>query len=341
MIKKNRFIINKDSVDLRLDKFLVKNLPEFSRSLIQQNIKEGLVLVNNKKTLPHYSLRENDIIEIEIKKIKNQIAENEIDLTPDKTIPLDVIFENEDFLIINKQSGLVVHPAKANPDKTLVNALLAYLPKIYKVGEDPIRPGIVHRLDKDVSGLLVVAKTQTSFDHLKRQFKNRLVKKEYLALVYGRPSREEGVITFDIIRSKRKPTLMAAVPSQTGLPARALSSRPTSPVSELAGGQASRWQAGRSAITHFEIVKKFVNYSLLKLTIKTGRTHQIRVHLKAFGYPIVGDQLYKIKKYKEKIKLPGVFLHAATLGFYDLKDNWQEFHSPLPGELENVLKNLK
>ncbi|MFH0819458.1 MAG: RluA family pseudouridine synthase [bacterium] len=309
---KNKFIVKKNKANERVDKFIVKKLPQFSRSTIQKNIKDGLILVNGQKVSPHYFLKENDLIEIEIKKIEKEIEEKKIDLKADKLIPFKIIFENEDFLVVDKPAGLVVHPSKSSPEGTLANALLAYCPKIEKVGEDLLRPGLVHRLDKDVSGLLVVAKNQKIFSHLKEQFSVRMVKKEYLALVYGKLSRDEGTIDFDIVRSKKKRTLMAAIPQKTG----------------------------RAALTQYEVIKKFVNYSFLKLTIKTGRTHQIRVHLKAIGHPLVGDQFYKIKKYKEKIKLNRVFLHATTLGFFDSAKKWQEFHSPLPKELEEILENL-
>lgn len=333
---KNKFTVEKEEANERLDKFIVKKLPRFSRSAIQKNIKDGIILVNGQKVSPHYFLKENDLIEIEDKKIEKELAEKKIELKADKTILLKIISENEDFLIIDKPAGLVVHPSKSSPTGTLVNALLAYCPQIKEVGEDPSRPGIVHRLDKDVSGLLVIAKNQKFFSHLKEQFSKRLVKKEYLALAYGRLSRDEGTIDFDIVRSKRKPTRMAAMPQKTGSSDEPMDSRLTSPASELVGGR-----AGRAALTLFEVVKKFVNYSLLKLTIKTGRTHQIRVHLKAIGHPIVGDKFYFIKRYKEKIKLNRVFLHAATLGFCDLAGIWREFQTPLPEDLKKVLRDLK
>lgn len=310
---KEKIIVQKNKKGERLDKFLVKKFPQFSRSLIQKNIKNNLILVNNKKASPHYALKENDEIEVKIQKIEKEISSKEINLTADKNIPLEIVFENKDFLIVNKSAGLVVHPSSTASIGTLTNALLAHYPLIARVGEDLLRPGIVHRLDKEVSGLLVIAKNQTAFDHLKKQFIERQIKKEYLALVCGQIHQNEGEINFGIKRSKKNPNLMAAVPVKTG----------------------------RRAITYFEVVKKFVNYTLLKLTLKTGRTHQIRVHLKALGHPVVGDQLYKIKKYKEKIKLDRLFLHAETLGFFDLAGQWQEFHSPLPEELEEILKNLK
>lgn len=313
LIMKNKFIVEKNEADERLDKFIVKKLPQFSRSAIQKNIKNGSTLVNGQKFSPHYFLKENDLIEIEIKKIEKEMEEKKIDLRADKSISFKIIFENKDFLIIDKPAGLVVHPSKSSPEGTLANALLAYCPQIKKVGEDPLRPGLVHRLDKDVSGLLVVAKNQKTFFNLKEQFSARMVKKEYLALVYGKLSRDEGTIDFDIVRSKRRRTLMAAIPQKTG----------------------------RTALTQYEVIKKFINYSFLKLTIKTGRTHQIRVHLKSIGHPLVGDQFYRIKKYKEKIKLNRVFLHASRLGFYDPGGKWREFEAPLPKELEEVFKNIK
>lgn len=226
----------------------------------------------------------------------------------DASIPVRVIAEDKNFLVIDKPAGLLVHPIPKHCEGTLVNALLARAPEIAKVGENPLRPGIVHRLDKDVSGAMVVAKTQEMFIHLKKQFAGRLIKKEYLAWVYGAPSKPTGEITFSL--GKTKKGLMAARPR---------------------GGE------GKEALTQYEVIKTIdKRFALLKLRILTGRTHQIRAHLKAIGHPVVGDPLYTIKRIK-KTAAPQLMLHAATLGFTDLNGQWREFNSPPPKEFDNLM----
>lgn len=232
------------------------------------------------------------------------------------------IKENKEFLVINKPAGLLVHGAGHIKEKTLADQLLKDYPGLAKVGEDPERPAIVHRLDKLVSGLMVIPKTQASFDNLKEQFQARKIGKEYTALVYGQIETDEGEIDFPIKRSSRG-FKMAAIPKTI--------KKETNP-------------DGRQAITEFRVIKKFINYALLKVKIKTGRTHQIRVHLLAFGHPIAGDDLYSTKKTREKNKklnLGRIFLVATKLGFKDLDGVGQEFEIGLPKELEEVLEKVK
>ncbi len=307
----------------RLDKFLAQRLPDFSRAWIQKLIKDGLVLVNQKKVSPHYFLKQGDKLKIELKK------PDPIDLSPKKG-KLDIIFEDENFLVINKPAGLVVHPSLSCKKDTLINLLLAHCPEIRKVGdshlaglETPIlRPGIVHRLDKDVSGLMVIAKTQKAFEHLKNQFKNREIKKEYLALVHGKVKKSQGIITFPIIRSKRKGFKMIITKA--------------SPRASVPGKI-------KTAETLFEVIKYFPKHTLLKVQTKTGRTHQIRCHLNAIGHSIVGEKIYKPRKLTAKLNLSEhldrLFLHACLLGFYDLEGKWQEFKKELPEELNYYLKD--
>lgn len=312
------FTISSQSSKIRLDKFLAQQLPGFSRSWIQKLITEGMVLVNQKKVASHYLLKENDKIKIRLKKPEP------IDLSP-KNGKLDIVFEDENFLVINKPAGLVVHPSLAHKKDTLINLLLAYYPKLKNIGENKLRPGIVHRLDKDVSGLMVIAKTQEAFEHLKNQFKNHQVKKEYLTLVHGKVKKLQGTITFSIGRSKKKGFKMIVRPKQKS----------------------------RLAETYYEVISEFapyffskgagpvegLHYTLLKVQIKTGRTHQIRVHLNAIGYPIVGEKIYKPRKLKTK-NLGRLFLYACTLGFWNLDDKWREFKISLPIELKQLLKKL-
>jgi len=228
---------------------------------------------------------------------------------------LDIIYENDDFLIINKPSGLIVHPTTFKETNTLVHFLINYYPQIKNIGDDKdLRPGIVHRLDKNVSGLMVIAKTQEAFDHLKEQFKERKVKKEYYALVYGEVKEKKGIIDLSIGFSKRKSKIKMTVFSQN---------------------------KSKSAITEYEVLKKFPNFTLLKVKIKTGRTHQIRAHLNFIGHPILGDKIYRNKGLERKIKkinLDRIFLHSFMLCFYDLKNKWVEFEKEMPEELNEIIK---
>lgn len=301
----------------RLDKFLVEQLPDLSRAKIQRLIEDGLVEVNGKRASKHFFLKQGDIVKYRARGSKLVARGSKLVAKIMRPGPAvgwpEIIKETDDYVVINKPAGLLVHPTDAGEENTLAAWLVKKYPKIKKVGEDPLRPGIVHRLDKDVSGLLIVARNQEAFEHLKNQFRGRKVKKEYTALVYGKIEKDEGEIDFSIARSKIK-GLFSAKPKK---------------------------EEGRLAQTSFEVIKRYINYTLVKLSPSTGRTHQLRVHLKALGHSIVGDQLYKIKKLKEKIKPGRIFLEANYLGFYDLAGEWVEFRLELDSELHEVLKNLK
>lgn len=298
----------------RLDKFIVANIDEFSRSRIQKFILNGLILVNEKKVSAHHFLKNNDIVSVDIMKSIKQKNKTKsvIGMEVEKIKEPIIITDAPDYLVIEKLAGLVVHHGEA-PKKqpALTDWLIKKYPKIKKVGEDPERPGIVHRLDKDVSGLMVIAKSHKMFLHLKIQFQNRRILKEYLALVHGKIARDEGKIEFPLIRSKLTGRMAVA----------------------------SKKEEGRDSLTEFSVIRRFVNYTYLKVVIRTGRTHQIRAHLKAYGHPIVGDKLYYNKNNKPaKIKRP--FLHSARLGFSDLSGQWLEFNAKLPIELEKFLQNI-
>ena len=245
----------------------------------------------------------------------------------------EIVAETDDYLVINKPAGVAVHGGGNLKEPTLADWLIARYPKIKKVGDDPARPGLVHRLDKDVSGLMVIAKTSASFEDLKNQFKDREVNKEYVALVHGRIAKDEGTIDFPITRSQAG-YKMAALPAG----AEALLTR-RSPQGRDQGNIAG-WFKSRAALTHFSVLQRFVNYTLLRVSIKTGRTHQIRVHFFAYGYPLVGDDLYRNKKSKlrnQKLKLGRVFLVADRLSFRDRAGKTQEFSALLPAALQAVL----
>lgn len=301
----SNFKIDSDQSGQRLDQFLVSQFTDISRSFIQKSIKQGKVLVNEKQKTPHYKLKLGDKISISFEKPAPLTVE------PEDPGSFDIIYEDESFVVINKRAGQVVHPTDSHRQGTLVNALIAKYPEIKNVGEDTLRPGIVQRLDREVSGLMVVARTQKAFDHLKSQFKNRKVLKEYTALVHGAPPEHHGIINLPISRSKTKSGKMAA---QTGN------------------------IEAKKAETEYEIIKKYSHYTLLKITPKTGRTHQIRVHLNAIGCPIVGDTLYKPRKMK-LVDLGRIFLHSSRLEFSDYEDNRKKFTLELPQRLQDFLQN--
>lgn len=245
----------------------------------------------------------------------------------------EIIYEDSDCLVINKPAGLAVHGGGNITEATLADLLIEKYPEIKTVGDDPMRPGIVHRLDKEVSGLMVIAKNQASFENLKKQFKKREINKEYIALVYGKVEHEEGTINFPIKRASTGHK-MAAMPIQ----AIDLLSRKT-PTSRDQGNIAGSFKA-REALTTFKIIKRFVNYTLLEVKIKTGRTHQIRVHFFAYGHPLVGDPLYNTTKTRiknNKLNLGRVFLMACHLSFKDLKGIKQDFKLDLSEDLKKFL----
>lgn len=233
-----------------------------------------------------------------------------------------VIFENENYLVINKPAGLLVHGAEHIKETNLADQLLEKYPALAKIGDDPSRPGLMHRLDKLASGLMVIAKTQDSYDSLKKQFQQRTIEKYYTALVYGKVARDEGEIDFPVARSA-KGHKMAALPKTF---------------------RGEKTGDGRLAITEFTVIKRYINYTLLKLKIITGRTHQIRVHMAAYGNPLVGDDLYgtpKTKLKNRKLDLGRIFLVASELAFTDLQGETQRFTTPLPPELEHLLTTIK
>jgi len=241
----------------------------------------------------------------------------------------EIIYEDEDCLVINKPAGIAVHGGGNITDPTLSDWLLTHYPEIKNVGDDPIRPGIVHRLDMDVSGLMVIAKNNESFENLKQQFKERKIIKEYSALVHGKVAKDGDLIDFPIKRSKDG-NRMAALPKNT----EELLTR-KNPKSRDKGNIGGFFKA-RQALTEFTVLKRFVNYTFLKVKIKTGRTHQIRVHFFAYGHPLAGDDLYYTKKTAEKNKklsLGRVFLVADRLSFLANNGERKDFSLGLPEEL--------
>lgn len=305
--------MNKQSVTLtfqeeeakRLDKFLAEQIPQVSRVVIQNMIANGEVKVNDVIiTKASAKVVNGDIVEAFVAEL--------VEVLPKKqNIKLDLIYEDQDVLVINKPAGLVVHPGAGNPEDTLVNALLYYLPEIAEVG-DSNRPGIVHRLDKDTSGVLIVAKNNSAYEYLVKQFKNRKVNKTYLALVEGTPPTPTGRIETRIGRDERNRQKMAV----------------------------SYGKAGRKADTEYFTVKNFDEFTLLEVSPLSGRTHQIRVHLAFLGNPVVGDQIYGRRK--KSLDVKRFFLHAHKIALrLPNQSETVEFVAPLPEDLEVVLEGLE
>ncbi|MFH1744611.1 MAG: RluA family pseudouridine synthase [bacterium] len=304
----------------RIDKFLHKTLVSISRSQLQKLIKDEYILVNDKNVSTHYVLKEDDTIAI--KKTTNMPEIKKISEKKRKQPPLTIIDETNEYIIINKPAGVIVHGAPGIKEKTLVDTLLQKYPSLSKIGEDPQRPAIVHRLDKDASGLMVIPKTQDSFDNLKKQFQKRTINKKYIVLVYGEILKEADEIRFPIRRSSAG-YKMAALPKTVKM---------------------EKNKEGKIAISEFKIIKKFINYTLIEVKIKTGRTHQVRVHMSAYGHPLVGDNLYGTQKTKEankKLNMTRIFLVADELGFTDLQGIKRNYKIDLPEELKGLMKKIK
>jgi len=285
----------------RLDVFITENYSGLSRARARKLIDAGCVTVNGQPVKPGYRLDKGDTVNL-------SMSEQGPSGLAAQKIPLNILYEDEDLIIVDKPAGLTVHPGPGHPDGTLVNALLGYCPDIS--GGDMARPGIVHRLDKDTSGLIIVARNPASHQYLADQFKNREVSKTYIALVRGRLSPEEGFIEAPIGRDRSHRKRMAI----------------------------STQKSGRSALTGYRVIRYYDNYTLLEVKPETGRTHQIRVHLAAIGHPIFGDETYGAGS----PLLPRQFLHAARLVFRLPSTGEQaEFNSPLPLDLERMLHNIR
>ncbi|MDO8532062.1 MAG: RluA family pseudouridine synthase [Dehalococcoidia bacterium] len=283
----------------RLDRFLAAQCPDLSRSRVQQLIEAGHVTVNGRPVKAAHKLKPGDDVSMSVPPPAPVLG-----LSPED-IPLTVVYEDADLLVVDKPAGLTVHPAPGHPSGTLVNALLARVPDLGGVGGE-LRPGIVHRLDKDTSGLIVVAKHERALRHLQAQFKERQVRKVYLALVHRRVQPPEGVIDAPIGRDPRNRKRMAVVPD------------------------------GRAALTRYRVLRYLPDYTLLEAAPATGRTHQIRVHLAHIGHPLAGDPLYG-----GTTKLVArQFLHAHRLTFRLPSGEERTFISPLPDDLERVLREV-
>ena len=286
---------------LRIDKFLSNEIKEFTRSQIQMMIEEGLVLVNDKVIKSNYKLKINDEITVSIK-------EPELTDIEPQDIPLDVVYEDSDIIVINKPSGMVVHPALGNYKDTLVNALLFHCKDLSGIN-GKIRAGIVHRIDKDTSGLLVACKNDLAHKNLSEQFMEHKVNKIYYCLVNGVIPHNIGVIDAPIGRDPQSRQQMAVV------------------------------ENGKDARTHFKVLERFEKNTLVEVKLETGRTHQIRVHMKYIGYPLVGDPVYGVRKV---VGENGQFLHAKKLEFYHPRTNeFISFETELPDDFTQLIKELR
>jgi 23S rRNA pseudouridine1911/1915/1917 synthase len=296
------FQTDEASIDLRVDKYLNKKFEDKSRSYMQGLIEEGLVKVNGKEVKSNYKVKAGDRISVNIPEPV------ELDVKAED-IKLDVIYEDSDVIVVNKPQGMVVHPAVGNYSGTLVNALLSHCSDLSGIN-GVMRPGIVHRIDKDTSGVLVVAKNDNAHSKLSEQLKDHSMTRVYIALVEGRIKNDSGTVDAPLGRHPVDRLRYAVV------------------------------KEGKRAVTHYEVIERYSNTTLVQCKLETGRTHQIRVHMAYIGHPLVGDPVYGVKK--QKFKLEGQLLHAKILGFYHpTTGEYMEFESPLPEHFNKVLLSLK
>lgn len=299
-MEKYSFKVELSDIKKRLDLFLALKIPkETSRTHIQKLIGEGHVFVNGKPEKNNYRLRENDLIEIDFAEAPSMSAAAE-------NIPIKIVYEDDDIIIVDKPVGMVTHPGAGNPSGTLVNAILYYTKNLSN--KETVRPGIVHRLDKETSGLMVIAKNDTAHRKIAKQFKKRSVVRKYVAIVKGEVEQDNGIIEAPIGRHPRARKKMAV-----------------------------RFSDSKEAITKYAVVKRYNGFTLLELTPETGRTHQLRIHMAHIGHPIIGDISYGVE-----MGFPRQALHASALGFDHPKTGeYVEFKSPIPKDMKNFLLSLR
>jgi len=320
LFEHHRIKVDAGQQALRIDKFLFDRLPNASRNKIQGAIKLGFVLVNNQQIKPNYKIRPNDEIIISLPE-----PPRDTEVIPED-IPLDIIFEDDHLLVVNKSAGMVVHPAYQNWSGTLVNALAYHFHQLPEMPDNEGRPGLVHRIDKDTSGLLVIAKTEFAMNGLAKQFFDHSIERTYWALVWGEPKEKKGTINVHIGRSPKDRKLTIAFPEG---------------------------DFGRHAITHYEVINELRYVSLIKCNLETGRTHQIRAHMKYIGHPLFGDTAYggdkilkgtQFSKYKSFVDncfkiMPRQALHAKSIGFiHPATKERIFFDSEIPSDFKEVLE---
>jgi len=297
------WIVDPESAKTRIDKYITEGLDDdVSRSQVQLWIADGHVLVNDSPVKANYKVSQGDRISLAIP------APSVVEIVPED-IPLDIAFEDRDVIVVNKPRGMVVHPAPGHISGTLVNALMHHCKDLSGINGE-LRPGIVHRIDKDTTGLIMAAKNDKAHASLAAQLKEHSVNRRYLALVHGNISHDQGTIDAPIGRDPQDRKMYTVTDRNS-----------------------------KHAVTHFTVVERFGDYSLLELKLETGRTHQIRVHMKYIGHPLVGDPVYGKSK---GIKLNGQALHAAVLGFvHPATGKYLEFSAPMPDDMEELLTILK
>lgn len=295
--------VEDSSVGERIDKYLVEHLGDYTRSFIQKLIQENHILVNGKSTKPNYKLRQKDQIEVKVPKPKDVM------ITPEE-IPLDCLYEDDDLMIVNKEQGMVVHPAQGHYKGTLVNALLHASKDNLSTIKGDLRPGIVHRIDKDTSGILMVAKNDKAHEKLAFMLKEHQIVRKYHAIVFGNFKEEKGIINAPIGRHSVNRKKRAVTDKNA-----------------------------RNALTSYQVIQQFKGFSHVEVTLGTGRTHQIRVHMNHIGHPVLGDPLYGPKK--QPYRLNGQALHAKTVGFdHPTTGEYMLFDSPLPPYFSQLIDKL-
>ena len=297
-----KYIVKQEEQGKRLDMYVTNKNSEITRTAIQRMIEQGYILVNGKKQKVAYKIFDGDVVTVE------KVEAKSIELKAQE-IPIEIIYEDKDIIVVNKPKGMVVHPANGNPDGTLVNAIMAICKDSLSGIGGEIRPGIVHRLDKDTSGLLIVAKNDKAHVKMSEQIKNHEVKKTYIALVRGVVIENEATIDMPIGRSTSDRKKMSVI------------------------------KTGKNAVTHIKVLKRYDKYTLLEINIETGRTHQIRVHLSYIGYPIIGDYIYS--NGKNEFGVIGQCLHAKSLEFkHPITGEQMKLDAPIPDYFEKILEKL-
>lgn len=297
------FIIEPEDSGERIDAFLGRAIDNVSRSYIQKLIKEGRVAVDGQVTTKKNVRLEEDM------ELSVEVPEPELLKVEPEDIPIEIVYEDESLMIVNKPQGMVVHPAPGNYSGTLVNALMFHANHLSSIN-GVIRPGIVHRIDKDTSGILMIAKNNKAHNSLAAQLKEKTTKRVYFAIVHGRMSQESGTVEAPIARHPKDRLRMAVV------------------------------QGGKPAVTHFKVIKAYSQYTVVELRLETGRTHQIRVHMAHIGHPLLGDPVYGKKN--PKIKHDGQLLHAKMLGFvHPETEEYMEFDSELPEYFQAIINKIE
>jgi len=300
------FLIVKEDENERVDKFLATRFPDFTRSFIQKAIKNGQIKLNGKDFKSNYKLKLDDKIEINI---EDPI---ELEIEPED-IPLDILYEDDDVLIINKPKNMVVHPSAGHFSHTLVNAIMFHCKDSLSGINGIIRPGIVHRIDMNTTGSLIICKNDVSHTKIAEQIKEHSVNRIYVGLVYGRLANDEGTVEGPIGRNPSDRKKMAI-----------------------------NYKNGKPAITHYKVLERFNEYTFVKFKLETGRTHQIRVHMASIGHPLVGDDIYSNNKKCKFKHLEGQCLHARTIGFiHPTLNQYVEFQAPIPEYLDKLLNTLR